>query len=439
MTNFDSLRSLARTCARVRNLAGVVGAAVLLSQATAAGQAGNQQQCYTRSVPLQPTNWSTTINVPKFDPALGTLQSIQFTVDTEVHGSVGVENTSTSSPSDVDTHFENVIQLKRPDASILATANPSADFTDTLAVYDGTVDFGGASGKTHPNIVAVDSDMTTSPPPASDLPLFTGPLGNPGTIDLPVSAVGMASATGGGNIFVTFTSQAQATVTVCYNYLGNVPPTFSQPQCNSTIPATATVPLSFMVCATDPNPSDIITLTAVTLPAGASTNPPLPQSGASPLCTTVNWTPASAQVGPHTFTFTATDNHGRSSTCSFTVVVAECHLLLGMGRGTTQVTVWGHIYDTLLNSIRTTFPVTMEDHPPINLPPNRTIYAQVVMYNPEIFPQNPSQWSRAVKVHRDGDGTLTTTFYGQRNGILLRVTQEVINGVEYVRFPFIIE
>ena len=438
MTNFESLRCLARTSARASKVAGVFGAAFLLSQATAAGQ-GTQQQCFTRSVPLQPTNWSTTINLPKFDPALGTLQSIQFTVETEVHGSVGVENTSTSSPSDVDTHFENVIQLKRPDNSILATANPSADFTDTLAVFDNTIDFDGASGETHPNIIAVDTDMTTSPPPASDLPLFTGPLGNPGTIDLPVTAVGSASATGGGNIFVTFTSQAQATVTVCYNYLGNVPPTFSQPQCNSTIPATATVPLSFQVCATDSNPGDTITLAAVTLPAGASTNPPLPQSGPSPVCTTVNWTPASGQVGNHTFTFTATDNHGRSSTCSFTVVVAECHLLIGMGRGTTQVNIWGHLYDTFLNSIRTSFPVTMEDHPPIYLPPNRTIYAQVLMYNPEIFPNNPSQWSRAVKVHRFGDGTLSTVFHGQRNGILLRVVTENINGVEYIRFPFIIE
>jgi hypothetical protein len=60
--------------------------------------------------------------------------------------------------------------------------------------------------------------MATSPPPDSDLVLFTGPFGNPGTIDLPCEAVGSSMASGPGNVISQFMTSASAELTVCYTY-----------------------------------------------------------------------------------------------------------------------------------------------------------------------------------------------------------------------------
>jgi hypothetical protein len=78
----------------------------------------------------------------------------------------------------------------------------------------------------------MQSSSLTSPPPASDLALFTGPIGNPGTITLPVSAVGTSVATGPGNIVSQFTQRARVDVQVCYNFLPNTPPFFTT--CNAS-------------------------------------------------------------------------------------------------------------------------------------------------------------------------------------------------------------
>ena len=65
---------------------------------------------------------------------------------------------------------------------------------------------------TFANLMQNAMQMVTSPPPASDLPLFTG-VGN---ILLPVSAVGTSTAMGSGNVITQFATKASATVTVVY-------------------------------------------------------------------------------------------------------------------------------------------------------------------------------------------------------------------------------
>lgn len=437
MTHLDSSPRLKNHRIRSTHLLTLPAVLALAATASAGAVGGTQQQCFMDSVPMQLTNWSDTVTFPRFDPALGDLQSITFTVAVEVNGSAEAENKDPR-PALVTTSFQNFITLQRPDTSIIATSNPQVNFMDVLQGWDGVDDFMGTSGVTHANIVATDTDMVTSPPPASDLTLFTGPQGNPGTITLPITATGSSSASGSGNLLARFTSMAKADVTVCYNYLGNVPPVFTEPQCNATLMASAGVQFTVQVCASDPNPGDVVTLSATQLPAGAVLNPPLPANG-NPVCTTITWTPTNGQVGFQTFAFTAVDNHGRSSSCSFNVLVAECHLLIGAGYGSGTATIFGHQYTTQLRSFRLSFPVTMVDMPNIRLPPNRTMWAQVVMYNPEIFPTNDSQWSRVAKVTMHGDGTLTTDWYGTQNGITLDTTTVVDQwGLTRVRFPFTI-
>jgi hypothetical protein len=403
----------------------------LLLTASASAQT---QQCFTASVPLQPTNWNQTVSIPKFDPNLGTLQQIQFSITGHSVGSARAESLD-AAPSNVTLTFQNTITLTRPDLSVIVVAIPQAMFNDTLQAFDGVIDFAGPSGVSHNNLMAMASNGAVSPPPGSDLALFTG-VGN---IVLPITAVGTSSATGAGNLISQFTSQASADVQVCYLYQPNTPPVFTT-ACNTTLMSSVGVPFSFQVCAADTDPTDTVTLSLVgTLPAGATVTPPLPASG-NPICVTVNWTPGSNQVGTTTFNFLATDTHQRQTQCSVSVLVAECHLLLGLGTGNTPITIFGHLYDTQLHSIRRTFPVTMDDIPGLRLPAGGTVWGQVVMYNPQVFPTNPSQWSKAVRVVMNPDDSISMDWFGTRNGITLRPTTFVNDNNETrVRFRFTID
>ena len=174
-------------------------------------------QCGTGVVPLQTTQWARTVTIPKFDPALGILKKVTYSLGCQIQGTARFESQDKQAAV-VNLQFAAQCNLQRPDTSILLQVNPSQNFTQPVTAFDGTIDFGGTSGATFPGISANASAAGSSPPPVSDLALFTGPAGNPGTIVLPVTTVGTSVATGTGNIISQFQQQASATVTVCYEY-----------------------------------------------------------------------------------------------------------------------------------------------------------------------------------------------------------------------------
>lgn len=423
----------------------LLATAVLACTAPLAAAAGPtlQQVCHTASIPLQSTNWNNALTVPKFDPALGQLVSISFTLNGHIEGAARAESLD-ASPTVVTTNFQAQITLTRPDNSVIVVTIPIANFNDTFTAFDGVIDFGGTSGAAHLGISANASNSAVSPPPISDLALFTGLPNAPGTITLPVLAAGTSNASGSGNVITQFTTSASASCTVCYNYI-NTPPNFTQ--CNTNAMASVGVPFSTTICAADIDPNDTVTLTVANLPPGATLTPPLPASG-NPICTTMNWTPGPADAGNYTITFTATDNHGNASQCVVNLLAAECHQLFGLQTGTGQFNVFGHLYDTHLAALQSAFPVTRESIPDFRVPhphvlPNGLVleplpfYVQVVMYNPVMFPQNPSQWSKAMRVQVDANSNLLTSYWGTSNGIGVRAqTFTNAQGHLRMRFPF---
>jgi Big-like domain-containing protein len=426
---------------RFITLAGVCVAAAALFTPIASAQ--TQQVCFSNSLPLQNTNWNGNLVIPKFDAGLGTLTQIDFTLTGNIQGSAAVESLDTSATV-VQLTFAATLTLTRPDLSVIVVTVPLANFFDTLQPFDGTIDFGGASGATHPGINATASNSATSPPPASDLVLFTGPAGNPGTISLPITAVGSSTANGSGNVITQFMTAASADVQVCYTYLPNVPPVFQPPtpQCGSTLMASAGVPLSFTVCAGDVDGTDTVTLTG-TLPAGATTVPALPASG-NPVCVTVNWTPTAGQLGTSTFTFVATDTHQRTASCQIHVLVAECYQFIGRGGTGSVVNLGGVQWGTFLGAVRFTFPVTMIDRPSIKIPNLASgqlqFSMQTLMHNPDAFPLNPDQWSQRLRVTVLPGQMVLGDLFQTLNGIhqgLSTFTDPI--GDRYVTFPFTID
>jgi len=406
-------------------------ALALASSALTASAQQTQTVCFTDSIPLQPTNWSNSVSVPKFNPNLGTLQSITFQLTGNVAGTARAESLDASATI-VNTSFQASITLLRPDLTPLVIVLPLANFSDSFTAFDGVIDFAGTSGVTHANINVTDTQGFTSPPPIGDLALFTGA----GNIVLPVAAQGASTATGAGNLITQFTTDAGADVRVCYTYVPNTPPTI---QCPGPIMASVGVPLQFQVCASDIDPNEVVTIDASNVPAGMTFTPALPTSG-NPVCVTVDWTPNGTQVGNFNVIFTATDTRQRSSTCTVSITSAECHLLVAGGTGNAGATIFGHHYDTQLSGVRRFFPVTMTDMPSFawnQLPQVLTV--QVVMYNPLVFPSNPDQFSRAMRVTKTGYGVLSTEYFGVQDGIGIRADVFTVNGQPRVRFPFSVQ
>jgi hypothetical protein len=185
--------------------------AVVFFSVSAAVQAATVS--FSDSIPVQPTNFSSSVSVSKFDPSLGTLLSIQFDLAGAVEGSARFESLD-AAPATVTMNLSAQIALQRPDNSTLVVVLPLVQTVDNVTAFDGTIDFGGTSGRTYSGLSNSASNSFTSPPPISDLALFTG-LGN---ITLPVVATGMSSGSGAGNLILQFNTSAGADVMVTYTY-----------------------------------------------------------------------------------------------------------------------------------------------------------------------------------------------------------------------------
>lgn len=174
---------------------------------------------FTDSIPADTTNWSKSVSIPKFDPSLGTLNTVAYEIDGVVDSSFQVESLD-AAPAVVTATSSGTISLLRPDLSTLVVVLPAASQTFNATAFDGTIDFGGTSGHDFGVISASATNSAIAPPPVSDLALFTG-LGN---IVLPVTATATSSGSGAGNLLTQIHTQAAANVKVTYDYTGNAVP-----------------------------------------------------------------------------------------------------------------------------------------------------------------------------------------------------------------------
>jgi hypothetical protein len=183
----------------------------------------------------------------------------------------------------------------------------------------------------------VQFSVTATDPNGDDLSLRASLLPEGATFTPSNPVTGNTSVTG---TFQWIPSQA-GDFTVSFRATDS-PDGFSSPFCNVTITvqpgpvgnapvvncqvSTVTVDqgqlVEFTVSATDVD-NDSITLTALTLPPGATFSPSNPIEGLGPLTGTFSWTPSFSQSGAFTVTFQALDTTGLSGGCNTTIFVNE--------------------------------------------------------------------------------------------------------------------
>jgi len=87
---------------------------------------------------------------------------------------------------------------------------PIASTSDNVTAFDGTIDFGGTSGKSYTGLSNSDSETGSS----VDYATFTGS----GNVSLPIKAQGTSTGSGAGNLLLQFATNAAASASVTYTY-----------------------------------------------------------------------------------------------------------------------------------------------------------------------------------------------------------------------------
>jgi hypothetical protein len=173
------------------------------------------------TIAIRSAGWSDSLGVTRFDPALGTLEGVDITMNGSILAAVSVENTGDSAIT-FSTTQEAVVTLGLGGA-LNASVVLSAKDLMNLASYDGTTDFAGPSGHADLGMTDATGPLGASPFLATEtdpsiLAAFTGN----GIYDLPISSTGTSFAQGGANLVSELLLDPGADVEISYVYAPSV-------------------------------------------------------------------------------------------------------------------------------------------------------------------------------------------------------------------------
>jgi hypothetical protein len=197
--------------------------------------------CEEGSLPRQRTEIDADVVVDGFDDELGTLLEVAVPSQTlHLDTDAVFENTAQTAVT-FEEHMSYQVTFTSPGglpspAPITGTIErvPS----QTLAAFDGTLDFTGPSAVAQPSTTREAAAASVSSSAPAVLAAFTG-----GDVAFHVaSAIGETFTGGGGNIEARINTFAAAAVRVCYRYEPEAPPPTSPPTTRPRPPQPPTPP-----------------------------------------------------------------------------------------------------------------------------------------------------------------------------------------------------
>ncbi|TAE59805.1 MAG: PEP-CTERM sorting domain-containing protein [Nostocales cyanobacterium] len=198
------MKSQILTAAALTTIAGIAGIM------TTAGTANAASLSYTASSgDFDTTDFTKTLSIQKFNPSLGTLNSVTLDLTGDIKGSARFENRSSRSAT-VGVNLSSDINLTLG-SDTLFNLTPSNLYAYQVARYDGITDYAGASGRTINGLSASTSDTKNL---VSNLQPFIGS----GNVDFLLSAIAQSNVIGSGNISSQINTLAKGDLTVTYDY-----------------------------------------------------------------------------------------------------------------------------------------------------------------------------------------------------------------------------
>lgn len=188
---------------------------------------GYYEFTYDSSINTQPATLEQTVSIPttlagfsldraidQFDPELGELQSVEIINQGAITSAIRAENYSTLVGATITGNVSGSITLTGP-GNVKLTSNVSQNAgTFDATPFDGTIDFGGSSGK------KLDPQTATASAKSivltgADMQAFIGT----GQINFNEKVEVNSTASGGGNLLLGIDSSATATFVVRYKYI----------------------------------------------------------------------------------------------------------------------------------------------------------------------------------------------------------------------------
>jgi hypothetical protein len=164
------------------------------------------------SVPSTSTDWSKTLSIGQFDPALGTLTAVDIVNAGSVTSQIKVENVD-AAPATITATVSGSLTLSGAGFNSLVT-NSSSSKTYSAGPFDGIIDFDDPSGHDFgPQTATGSSNFTITAP--NDLAYFVGT----GSIALSEVAHATSAASGAGNLMAQINTTAAAQISVVYHYI----------------------------------------------------------------------------------------------------------------------------------------------------------------------------------------------------------------------------
>jgi hypothetical protein len=167
---------------------------------------------HTAVFPNSTTDWSVTKSVPRFDPALGLLRSVELSTSGTITSAIKAESLDNESAT-ISATVSGTLTLAAPAGRSLATTPSVNAGSFDAAPFDGSSDFAGPSGHDFGAHTASDANSVTISSGAA-LAEYTGT----GMLSFAGSVVASSRTNGGGNVLSQINTTAGAQLSVVYRY-----------------------------------------------------------------------------------------------------------------------------------------------------------------------------------------------------------------------------
>ena len=194
-------------------LATLATLATLLAGSLATAHAATSSSTYLLAEDL--TDWSSSLDLSQFNPALGTLNSVTIELAASLWGSGGVENLQSRKSGTFGVRLDGNLALDAPTAGAwLSFSRTLIDQTVTLTQHDGNNDQAGSSGARWAYLVQASQSRSFTD--ALQLAAFTGT----GTVNAALSANAVSLIGGPSSRYSNFDTSVSSRVTVSYDFTG---------------------------------------------------------------------------------------------------------------------------------------------------------------------------------------------------------------------------
>jgi hypothetical protein len=183
--------------------------AILLSSLLLTASAETVSYC--GSIPMQVTDWNSSVTLPKFNPEIGTLTGVDLKGVSNLSLGITMENKN-QKPANYSVSILGGFMIVLPNSDNISI-NVNHSYEGELSGYDGNMDYSGASGHNSNEVIAGEPVLRSYPSVDDFIAVSSGE-----SITLPVNVTMYSLTDVPGNSNSDISLMAGVQVCISYTY-----------------------------------------------------------------------------------------------------------------------------------------------------------------------------------------------------------------------------